>query len=83
MWDQQRHIVTAGDDFELQCTVRNTGLIPLVTANRVSVSLNRIKMRRGHHMQTIKLLNPSEETTLVWQIRSFSPSNGNINFRFT
>ena len=65
-------LVTAGDDFELQCTVRNTGLIPLVTANRVSVSLNRIKMRRGHHMQTIKLLNPSEETTLVWQIRSFS-----------
>ena len=65
-------LVTAGDDFELQCTVRNSGLIPLVTANRVSVSLNRIKLRRGQHTQTIKLLNPSEATTLVWQVRSFS-----------
>ena len=65
-------IVTAGNDFELQCTVRNNGLIPIEPTNRASVSLNRIKLRRGHHTRTIKLLNPGEETTLVWQIRSFS-----------
>lgn len=65
-------IVTAGHDFELQCTVRNNGLVPLVSTNRASVSLNRIKLRRGHHTRTIKLLNPGEETTLVWQIRNFS-----------
>ena len=65
-------LVTASDDFELQCTVRNSGLIPLVTANRASVSLNRIKLRRGQHTRPIKLLSPGEETTLVWQIRSFS-----------
>lgn len=65
-------LITAGDDFEVQCTVRNNGLVPLVTANRASISLNRIKLRRGHHSRSIKPLNPGEESTLVWQIRSFS-----------
>ena len=65
-------LITAGEEFEVQCTLRNNGLIPLVTANRASVSLNRIKLRRGHHTQSIKPLNPGEESTLVWQIRSFS-----------
>ena len=65
-------IVTSGNDFELQCTVRNGGLIPIIPTNRASVSLNRIKLRRGHHTRSIKLLNPGEEITLVWQIRNFS-----------
>lgn len=65
-------LITAGDEFEVQCTVRNNGLVPLVTTNRASISLNRIKLRRGHHTRSIKPLNPGEESTLVWQIRSFS-----------
>ena len=65
-------LIPAGEDFELQCTVRNNGLVPLATINQANVSLNRIKLRRGRHTQALKTLNSGEETTFVWQIRSFS-----------
>ncbi|MCH8289716.1 hypothetical protein IH992_01245 [Candidatus Poribacteria bacterium] len=73
-------IVIAGDDFELQCTVRNDGAVGLATTNEASVSLNRIKLRRGRHTHSFKTLNSGEETTFVWRIRSFSrPSIAQIS----
>ncbi len=65
-------LVTTGEDFDLQCTVRNNGLVPLEVLHEASVSINRIKLQRGRSVQPIKKLNPGEETALTWNIRSFS-----------
>ena len=40
-------LVTAREDFDLQCTIRNNGLVPLEPIHRATVAINRIKLRRG------------------------------------
>lgn len=65
-------LLTAREDFDLQCTVRNNGLVPLEPIHEASVAINRIKLRRGRTTQPLKRLNPGEETTFSWSIRSFS-----------
>ena len=65
-------LLTAREDFELQCTVRNNGLVPIEPIHEAAVSINRIKLRRGRTTQPLKRLNPGEETTFSWSIRSFS-----------
>ncbi|MYE90743.1 hypothetical protein F4X33_17290 [Candidatus Poribacteria bacterium] len=63
---------TAREDFDLQCTVRNNGLVPIEPIHEATLSINRIKLRRGRTTQPLKRLNPGEETTYSWSIRSFS-----------
>ena len=65
-------LLTAREDFDLQCTVRNNGLVPLEPIHEASVAINRIKLRRGRTTQPLKRLNPGEETRFSWTIRSFS-----------
>ena len=65
-------LLTAREDFELQCTVRNNGLVPIEPIHEVTLSINRIKLRRGRTTQPLRKLNPGEETTYSWSIRSFS-----------
>ncbi len=65
-------LVAAREDFDLQCTVRNNGLVPLEPIHEATVTINRIKLRRGRTTQPLKRLNPGEETTFSWNIRSFS-----------
>ena len=65
-------ILTAREDFDLQCTVRNNGLVPIEPIHEASLAINRIKLRRGRTTQPLKRLNPGEETTYSWNIRSFS-----------
>ena len=65
-------LLTAREDFDLQCTVRNNGLVPIEPIHEVSVAINRIKLRRGRATQPLKRLNPGEEITYSWNIRSFS-----------
>lgn len=65
-------LLTAREDFDLQCTVRNNGLVPLEPIHAAAVTINRIKLRRGRMTQPLKMLNPGEETTFSWSIRSFS-----------
>ena len=65
-------LVAAREDFDLQCTVRNNGLVPLESIHEATVAINRIKLRRGRATQPLKRLNPGEETTFSWNIRSFS-----------
>ena len=65
-------LLTAREDFELQCTVRNSGLVPIEPIHEATLSINRIKLRRGRTTQPLKRLNPGEETTYSWSIRSFS-----------
>ncbi len=65
-------LLTAREDFDLQCTVRNSGLVPIEPIHEATLSINRIKLRRGRTTQPLKRLNPGEETTYSWSIRSFS-----------
>ena len=65
-------LLTAREDFDLQCTVRNNGLVPLEPIHEATTAINRIKLRRGRTTQPLKRLNPGEETTFSWNIRSFS-----------
>ena len=65
-------IVAAGEDFEVQCTLRNTGTAPLGKADDVRISINGVKLRRGRPRQTVRELEPGEETSLFWVARRFS-----------
>ena len=65
-------IVTAGEDFEVQCTLRNTGTAPLGKGDDVLTSINGVKLRRGRPRQTVRELEPGEETSLFWVARRFS-----------
>lgn len=65
-------LLTAREDFDLQCTVRNNGLVPLEPVHEATVAINRIKLRRGRMTQPLRRLNPGEEATFSWSIRSFS-----------
>ena len=65
-------IVAAGEDFEVQCTLRNTGTAPLGKTDDVRISINGVKLRRGRPRQTVRELEPGEETALFWVARRFS-----------
>lgn len=65
-------LVTVSEDFEVQCTLRNTGTVDLSPANQTSVAINRVKLRRGRHVYPIKALDAGDETRLVWNLRRFS-----------
>ena len=65
-------IVAAGEDFEVQCTLRNTGTAPLGKADDIRVSINGVKLRRGRPRQTVRELEPGEETSVFWVARRFS-----------
>lgn len=64
-------VVAAGEDFEVQCTLRNTGTAPLGKADIARVSINGMKLRRGRPRQTIKEIQPGEETSTFWIARRF------------
>ena len=64
-------VVAAGEDFEIQCTLRNTGTAPLGKADDVRISINGVKLRRGRPRQTVRELEPGEETSLSWVARRF------------
>ena len=65
-------LVTVSEDFEVQCTLRNTGMVALSPANQASAAINRVKLRRGRHVYPIKTLDAGDETKLVWNLRRFS-----------
>ena len=65
-------IVAAGEDFEVQCTVRNVGTAPLGRTDDARISINGMKLRRGRPRQTVKELEPGEETAISWVARRFS-----------
>ena len=64
-------VVGAGEDFEIQCTVRNTGTAPLGKMDDVRISINWVKLRRGRARQTVRELEPGEETSIFWGARRF------------
>ena len=64
-------IVAVGEDFEIQCTLRNTGTAPLGKTDDARISVNGVKLRRGRPRQTVRELEPGEETSLFWVVRRF------------
>ena len=64
-------VVTAGEDFEVQCTLRNTGTAPLGRADTARISINGMKLRRGRPRQTLKEIEPGEEVSVFWIARRF------------
>ncbi len=67
-------VVTAGEDFEVQCTVRNTGDAPLGEADSARVTINGVKLWRSRPTQTIKQIEPGAEATVSWLLRRSSHS---------
>ena len=65
-------VVAAGEDFEVQCTVRNTGTAPLGKADTAWVSINGVKLRRGRPRQTVKEIEPGAEIAVSWIARRLS-----------
>ena len=73
-------VVSTGEAFEVQCTIRNIGAGPLLADNKTRLSISDIKLRRGRSSQNVKTLGPTETTTLVWYARSVSrPTTLNFN----
>ncbi len=64
-------VVTAGEDFEVQCTLRNIGTAPLDKADTARISINGMKLRRGRPRQTVKEIEPGEEASVFWIARRF------------
>ena len=62
-------VVTAGEDFEIQCVLRNTGSAPLGKADTARIAINGVKLRRGRPRQTVKEIEPGEERTVFWVVR--------------
>ncbi len=67
-------VVAAGEDFEIQCTLRNTGTAPLGKTDDVRISINGVKLRRGRPRQTVRELEPGAETSIFWVARRFPQS---------
>ncbi len=65
-------VVSVGEDFEIQCIVRNSGSAPLGKADTARIAINGLKLRRGRPRQTIKAVEPGEETSVFWIARRFS-----------
>ena len=65
-------VVAAGEDFEVQCTLRNVGSAPLGKADTAWISINGVKLRRGRPRQTVKGIEPSEEISIFWVTRRLS-----------
>ena len=67
-------VVTTGEDFEMQCTVRNVGDAPLGKADSARVTLSGVRLWRGRPMQSIKNVAPGEEAAVSWLVRRSSHS---------
>ncbi len=69
---QTAAVVSVGEDFEIQCTLRNSGSAPLGKADTARITINGVKLRRGRPRQTIKAVEPGEETAVSWIARRVS-----------
>ena len=67
-------VVTPGEDFEVQCTVRNVGDAPLGKADNARVTINGVRLWRGRPAQMIKNVKPGEEVSVSWLVRRSSHS---------
>ncbi len=72
-------VVSAGEVFDVQCTIRNVGPGPLGKNSKTRLSISDVKLRRGRSTHYVKTLAPGETSTFVWCARSILRSTA-INF---
>ncbi len=68
--DTTAAVVSAGEVFEIQCTIRNVGAGPVAKDSKTRLSINDVKLRRGRSTHYVKALAPGETSTFVWHARS-------------
>ncbi len=67
-------MVSTGEAYEIQCTIKNVGTGPLSKDSKTRINIHNIKLRRGRTSQYIKTLAPGELSTYVWYARGVSRS---------
>lgn len=72
-------VVAAGEAFEVQCTIKNTGTGPLGKNSKTRLTINEIKLRRGRNAHNLKPLAVGDTATYVWYARGVSRTT-NQNF---
>ena len=65
-------IVYAGSDFVLQATVQNVGKATVTAPQKVSVTLEGVRLSRDRAEKEIRRIDPGEEVSVRWRVRSFS-----------
>ena len=65
-------VVTTGEAFEIQCTIKNTGTGPLGKNSKTRLTINDIKLRRGRNAHNLKPLAVGDTATYVWYARGVS-----------
>ncbi len=65
-------VVSTGEAYEIQCTIKNVGTGPLAMESKTRLNIHNIKLRRGRTSQYIKTLAPGESSTYVWYARGVS-----------
>ena len=65
-------VVTTGEAFEVQCTIRNTGSGPLGKNSNTRLTINDIKLRRGRNAHNLKPLAVGDTVTYIWYARGVS-----------
>ncbi|RKU31099.1 hypothetical protein C6497_02880 [Candidatus Poribacteria bacterium] len=73
-------VVATGEAFEVQCTIKNTGIGPLGKNSKTRLTINDIKLRRGRNAHNLKPLAVGDTATYVWYARGVSrPTNQNFS----
>ena len=65
-------VVATGEAFEVQCTIKNTGIGPLGKNSKTRLTINDIKLRRGRNAHNLKPLAVGDTATYVWYARGVS-----------
>lgn len=65
-------VVSTGEAYEIQCTIKNVGPGPLPRDSKTRLNIHNIKLRRGRTSQYIKTLAPGESSTYIWYARGVS-----------
>ena len=63
------HLLFAGKDYEVRCTVENVGAAPVEEYHKVQVAIGGAALRRGRADRSVRHLAPGETETLSWVMR--------------
>ena len=63
------HLLFAGKDYEVRCTVENVGSAPVEDFHHVKLAVSGAALRRGRADRNVGVLAPGETTTVSWLMR--------------
>lgn len=61
--------ITTGEDFSLNCVIKNNGKMPLLIDNQATVTLSGVKLRRDKSTKKLGRIEPDGEYLLTWRAR--------------